>query len=174
MGNFYAILCFFGAICGIRPITTLTSGATMEIIFLIVGGIVLFILFRFFIGQAKGFDDPRPMSNQHLLSAIAGQADCLEKISSSPYETQKMPSIVELGKKRRNYMARLCLELLSRDTAENEIYPGASKGPKFPEAAQYAKELEATGVSKENSAVRSVKEELFAPSGATYPSRWEI
>ena len=24
MGNFYTFLCFFGAICGIRPITTLT------------------------------------------------------------------------------------------------------------------------------------------------------
>jgi hypothetical protein len=146
----------------------------MEILFLILGAVVLFVVIRIYSNATAIFDDPQPMSNQHLLSAIGGQADCLEKISASPYETQKMPSIVELGKKRRNYMARLCLELLSRDTAENEIYPGASKGPRFPEAAQYAKELEATGVSKENAAVRAVKEKLIAPSGFIYPSRWEV
>ena len=143
----------------------------MEIIVLIVAVV---IVVAFFMNRWRDFDDPKPMSNQHLLSAIAGQAEYLEKISASPYETQKMSSIVELGKKRRNYMARLCLELLSRDTAENEIYPGASKGSRFPEAAQYAKELEATGVSKENAAVRAVKEKLVVPSGFIYPTRWEI
>lgn len=136
--------------------------------------IFIAVIAAFFTNRQRGFDDPKPMSNQHLLAAIAGQADWLEKMSRAPIESQNSPSIIGIAKKRRYYIARLCLELLSRETAENETYPGISKGPRFPEAAEYAKELEATGISKENAAVRAVKEKLFVPSGAIYPTRWEI
>lgn len=136
--------------------------------------IVVVVVAAFFMNLGRDFDDPKPMSNQHLLAAISGQADWLEKMSRAPIESQNSASIIEIVKKRRGYIARLCLELLSRDTAENEIYPGASKGPRFPEAVEYAIELEAAGVSKENAAVRTVKEKLFMPSGAIYPTRWEI
>ncbi len=136
--------------------------------------IVVLIGIAIFINRSRDFDDPKSMSIQHLLAAIAGQADSLEKITLAPIETQGMPSIIEIAKKRRGYIARLCMELLSRESAENELYFGENKGPKFPEATEYAKELEAAGVSKENAAVRAVKEKLFAPSGAIYPTRWEI
>ncbi len=124
--------------------------------------------------REKDFDDPKPMQNQQLLAAIAGQADWLEKMSSAPIESQNSPSIVEIAKKRRGYIARLCLELLSRETTDDEIYPGESKGPRFPEAVEYAKELEGGGVSKDNAAVRAVKEKLFVPSGVIYSTRWEV
>jgi hypothetical protein len=143
----------------------------MEYIVLLIAVVVVV---AFLMNRGRDFDDPKPMPNQQLLAAIAGQADWLEKMSRAPIESQNSPSIIEITKKRRGYIARLCLELLSRETAENEIYPGASKGLRFPEAVEYAKELESSGVSKENAAVRAVKEKLFVPSGAIYPIRWEI
>jgi hypothetical protein len=143
----------------------------MEYIVLLIAVVVVV---AFLMNRGRDFDDPKPMPNQQLLAAIAGQADWLEKMSQSPIESQNSPSIIEIAKKRRCYIARLCLELLSRETAENEIYPGASKGARFPEAVEFAKELESSGVSKENAAVRTVKEKLFVPSGVVYPTRWEI
>lgn len=118
------------------------------------------------------------MSNQHLLSAIAGQADWLEKMSRSPIESQNNPSIVEIAKKRRAYISRLCLEVVSRGIKgprpDEPKYPGATVAPNiFEEVVEYAKELEATGVSKDVAAVRSVKEKLFVANGVIYPSRWE-
>lgn len=136
--------------------------------------IVVVVVVAFLMNRGRDFDDPKPMPNQQLLAAIAGQADWLEKMSRAPIASQNSPSIIEIAKKRRGYIARLCLELLSRETAENEIYPGGSKGPRFPEAVEYAKELEGGGISKENAAVRAVKEKLFVPSGVIYPTRWEI
>ena len=136
--------------------------------------IVVVVAVAFFMNRERDFDDPKSMSNQQLLASIAGQAEWLEKMSRAPIESQNSSWIIEIAKKRKGYIARLCLELLSRDTAENEIYPGASKGPMFPEVVEYAKELESGGVSKENAAVRAVKEELFVPSGVIYPTQWEI
>lgn len=136
--------------------------------------VVVVVVVAFLMNRGRGFDDPKPMPNQQLLAAIAGQGDWLEKMIRAPIESQNSPSVIELSTKRRSYIARLCLELLSREAAENEIYPGESKGPRFPEAVEYAKELAAGGVSKENAAVRAVKEKLFVPSGVVYPTRWEI
>ena len=124
---------------------------------------------------SSGFDEPKPMSNEHLLSAIAGQADWLEKMSRSPIESQNSPSIIELAKKRRDYIGRLCLEVLSRDSVDTgPTYPGASKTIGiFSEASDCAKELEASGVQRENAAIRAVKEKLFVQSGVVYLSSWE-
>ena len=128
-----------------------------------------------------GFDDPKPMTNQHLLSAIAGQADWLEKMSRSPIESQNSPSIVELARKRRNYVAHLCMEVVSRGATDDDPnnqklkYPGATIALNvFSEVCEYAKELEAAGNSKEHSAVKSVKERLFVANGVLYPARWEV
>ena len=141
------------------------------------GYIVLFILIvavvAFLMNRGRDFDDPNSMPNQQLLAAIAGQADWLEKLSRAPADVQDSPSMIEIAKKRKGYIARLCLELLSRETTEDELYPGESKGPRFPEVVEYAKEIESNGVSKENAAVRAVKEKLFVPSGAIYMTPWE-
>ena len=55
-------------------------------------------------------------------------------------------------------------------------YPGATEAMPsvFSEAAKFALELEATGVSKENAAVRAVKEKLFIANGLRFPTRWEV
>ena len=149
----------------------------MEIvIFLIFCGVVAAVVFLL-ATRFRGFDDPKPMSNHTLIAAIAGQADWLEKMSAAPVESQNSASIVELATKRRKYISRLCLEVLSRDSTMSQMkYPGATSAMPsvFSEAAQYAKELEAIGASKENSAVRAVKEKLFIANGLKYPSRWEM
>lgn len=153
----------------------------MEIVLLIIAAIVIFIVIRIFSNATASPDDPKPMSNQHLLSAIAGQADALEKISRAPIETQKFSSIAELTKKRKSYIAQLCMEVVERGIGDGgpnnqELkYPGASVAVNvFYETSEYAKELEATGISKENSAVRAVKEKLFKENGYNYFTKWEI
>jgi hypothetical protein len=153
----------------------------MEILLFIVGAIVLFVVIRIFSNATATPDDPKPMSNQHLLAAIAGQADWLEKMSRAPIASQNSSSIVELAKKRRDYLARLCLEVVSRGASDGgpnnqELkYPGATAAINvFSETYEYAKELEAAGSSKESAATKAVKEKLFVPSGVFYPTRWEL
>lgn len=128
---------------------------------------------------SRGFDDPKPMANEHLLSAIAGQADWLEKMSRAPIESQRSQSIVGLAAKRRNYIAQLCLEVISRGGADDgqPKYPGATKSINvFSETYDYSKELEASDVdvSKENAAIKAVKEKLFAANGVNYFTSWEV
>ena len=65
----------------------------MEILLFIVGAIVLFVVIRIFSNATAPPDDPKPMSNQHLLAAIAGQADWLEKMSRAPIESQFPPTL---------------------------------------------------------------------------------
>jgi len=153
----------------------------MEIFLWIIGAIVIFVAIRIFSNATASFDDPKPMSNQHLLSAIAGQADWLEKMSRTPIETQNSSSIVELAKKRRGYIARLCMEVVSRGAGDGGPnnqdlkYPGATNALNvFSETYEYAKELEAAGNNKESAATKAVKEKLFVPSGVFYPTRWEV
>ena len=143
--------------------------------------IIVVVVAAFLMNRGRDFDDPKPMSNQHLLSAIAGQADWLEKMSRAPIESQNSKSIVELAKKRRGYIARLCLEVVHRGATDggpdNQAlkYPGANAAPNvFAEVTEFAKELEAAGTSKENAATKAVKDKLFVPNGVFYPTRWEI
>lgn len=137
----------------------------MQAILLIIAGIVLFFVFRFLLDRTKGFDDPKTMTRHHLVSAIAGQADWIEKMRASPWESQQMPYIIKLTLERKNYLERLCVEVVSRDGEDGLV---------FYETAQYAKELESSGITKEKAAVRAVKEKLFDKSGVFYPSSWEI
>ncbi len=123
------------------------------------------------------FNDPQPMTNEHLLSAIAGQADWLEKMNRAPLDTQKSSSIVELTSKRRSYISRLCLEIVSRGNkgSGQPKYPGATNSLNvFAETAEYASEIENTGVRRNNAAVRAVKEKLFVANGVSYFSSWEV
>jgi len=150
------------------------------IILWIIGAIVIFVTIRIFYNKTASFDDPKPMSNEHLLSAIAGQADWLEKMSLTPIETQNSSTIIELAKKRKGYIARLCMEIVSRgagDGGQNNQdlkYPGATTAINvFSETYEYAKELEAAGNNKENAATKAVKEKLFVPNGVFYPTLWE-
>lgn len=137
----------------------------MEIVWLILGAIVLALVLPLVIVQSKGFDDPKGMTNHQLLSAIAGQADWIKKMHQAPAETQFSKSIIELTFKRKNYIAQLCREVVSRDCAEGQI---------FFEVAQYAKELESSGVPPDKAVVRAVKEKLFNANGVVYSASWEI
>ncbi len=125
---------------------------------------------------SSGFDDPSTMSNEKLIASVAGQADWLEKMIKSPIETQVMPSIIELTKKRKGHIANLCLQIVSRDNSNGEpMYPGAITTLNiFEETTEKAKEIEATGVSRENSAVRAVKDILFTNNGVLYAADWEL
>ena len=147
----------------------------MEVIALvIVAGVVIFIISRV-LGNSRGFNDPKPMSNHQIVAAIAGQAEWLEKMSNAPMESQRTSSIVELSQKRRGYISQLCAELLSLSrNSSQELYPGASDTlDMFEEAREYAKDIEGSGVSKEVSIVRAVKEKLFRENGYIYPTSWE-
>ena len=135
----------------------------MEVFFVIVVLVIGFVIVKAASGS-RDFDDPKPMSNEHLLSAIAGQADWLDKMIRAPFETQQTASIVAIAQKRRGYIARLCLEVVSRGQAEGSV---------FNDAAMKAKELEASGISAEKAAVQVVRKDLFAASGATYIASWE-
>lgn len=149
----------------------------MEFFVLIVLLVVLAVLLKW----GPGFDDPKSMTNSHLLSAIAGQADWLEKMSRAPIETQNSPSIVKLAEKRRGYIARLCLEVVSRGESNTErnrkelMYPGASQSLNvFSEVSQYSRELQTDGYTKDSSAIKAVREKLFAASGVVYHTHWEL
>jgi len=137
----------------------------MELVLLILGAIAVFFVIRFMADRARGFDDPKTMTNQQLLSAIAGQADWIKKMHQAPPGTQLSQSIIELTFNRKNYIALLCREVLSRDCAEGQV---------FYEAAQYARELESSGIPVEKAAVRAVKEKLFNANGFFYTASWEI
>lgn len=126
---------------------------------------------------SSGFKDPKSMDNQTLIGSIAGQADWLEKMIRSPYETQKTKSIVELASKRRTYIAELCSEVIARGLSGNSdgpLYPGATKSINvFEETSEYSKSLESQGLSKDVAAVRAVKEILFKGNGVQYIAEWE-
>lgn len=143
--------------------------------------IVIVVVAAFLMNRGRDFDDPKPMPNQQLLAAIVGQADWLEKMARAPIETQNSQSILELARKRRGYIARLCMEVVSRGAAgggsnnQELLYPGATSALNvFSETSEYARELEVAGNSKEHSAVKSVKEKLFKENGVIYPTRWEL
>lgn len=150
----------------------------MEIMVLL---IVAAVIIAFFMNRGRDFDDPKSMSNQHLLSAIAGQADWLEKMSRAPIESQSSSPIVDLANKRKGYLPRLCMEVVSRGAGDGgsnnqELkYPGATAALNvFSETCEYAKELEAAGTNKERAATKAVKEKLYVPNGVFYPTSWEM
>jgi hypothetical protein len=125
---------------------------------------------------SHGFDDPKPMTNDHLISAIAGQADWLDKMIKSPFQSQQSPSIINLALKRRNYVAQLCQEVVERAYQKKvDIYPGATNPINvFSETAEYAKQLENSGVIEKSANVQAVKKILFANNGVTYLADWTV
>ena len=140
--------------------------------------VIVVIVFFLFAGMKKEFDDPKAMTNHQLVSAIAGQADWLEKMSRSPIASQSDTSIVEIARKRRGYIGKLCLEVVSRGLdgpkPGEQKYPGATKASNvFAEVSEYAKAKEATGLTKEIAAMRAVKQKLIVENGLSYPTSWE-
>lgn len=147
------------------------------IIFIIFVIVIIFIIFN---KRDKTFNDPASMDNQNILSAIAGQADWLEKYNSLITKTETIDisgQSFKMAMNRKEYIAKLCIEAISRANKDDSLkYPGATKSISlFYESFEYSKELETKGISKKNAAVRAIKEKIFIPSlGERYPSRWEI
>ena len=145
----------------------------MEI--LIVGAVIIAALF-FVLNNGKSSVMASPsMDDNHLLSAIVSQADSLQraistssivvkaKIDLSGKDHQKQTEI-------RENIAKLCLEAISR--ADKNTTHVANP---FTAASAYSKELETQGVTKQNAAVRAVKEKMVIPAvGDIYRSNWEI
>jgi len=125
---------------------------------------------------SRGFDDPKPMTNNQLISAIAGQANWLDKMIKSPFQSQQSPSIINLALKRRNYIAQLCQEVILRSNQDKgDTYPGATKPINvFSETAEYAKQLESSGVIEKSANVQAVNKILFANNGVTYLADWTV
>ena len=117
----------------------------------------------FVVDRAKGFNDPTNMSDQDILSAIAGQADWLEKQLRHSLKFGGAEPRPELAAKRREYIYRLCETLISRHPEPKHLLYHATK-----RAAQ----LEAEGKPHKASVVIGVKERLFAESGYTYMAKW--
>lgn len=125
---------------------------------------------------SSGFKDPKPMDNNTLVGSIAGQADWLDKMARSPYETQKTKSIVELASKRKEHLADLCMEVISRGEAEDGglKYPDATKSINvFEETSELYNSLVSENVTKKTAAVRAVKKILFEGNGVNYLADWE-
>lgn len=144
---------------------------------------IICVLAWLFFPRSPSSDDPKPMSedlpllsNDKLLLAIADEADELEKLGTLPTELQHSPSIADLVRKRKDNMDRLCLEVLSRGSVhKQEKFRTTISAPHvFSAAVQYAKELEESGVSKQDAAVRAVQEKLFIANGVQYLTRWDI
>ena len=135
----------------------------MNIVVVVLVVIVLFVVIRLFKANG-GFDDPKDMSDEHLASAIGGQAEALERINALPLENRISPSIIELCNKRKVYMENLCLEAVSR---------GGNLSQAFFPIAQRAKEIESGNVSNGKAAVQAVKEN-FADKGVVFSSSWTI
>lgn len=91
----------------------------MEIALIVIVAVVVLIVIMNN-SSSPSFADPKGMNNDKLIGAIAGQADWLEKMSSSPLEAQRSKSIVELSFKRRKYIAQLCGELLTRKSDSSD------------------------------------------------------
>ena len=72
-------------------------------------------------------------------------------------------------------MARLCSEVISGYSNRDHVnFPGTSSVLNVvPETIDYAKGLEASGLSKGTAAVRAIKDKHFAKNGVIYLSRWE-
>lgn len=124
---------------------------------------------------SSGFKDPKPMDNNTLVGSIAGQADWLDKMARSPYDTQKTKSIMALTAKRREYIADLCIEIIARGEAEDASlkYPGATKSINvFEDTAQFCNSLVEEDIPKRVAAVRAVRKKLYVENGVNYLAEW--
>ena len=125
--------------------------------------VILVIAIPFLLDRAKGFADPSEMSDKDILSAIAGQADWLERQAHHVAKFGGAEPHTELAVGRRDYVYRLCEALVARHPEPKNLFYNATK-----RAAQ----LQADGMSREKAVVSAVKERLFADNGHFYIARW--
>ncbi len=129
------------------------------IVILVPVGLLLWFLFR----SSEDFKDPSDMSDQEILSAIAGQADWLEKQLFHVAKFGGAEPHPELAERRRQYIFRLSKTLISRHPQPINLFYNATKR---------ASQLEADGVPHEVAVVQGVKQRLFEDNSINYIARW--
>lgn len=135
----------------------------MEAIIFVIVVVVAIAAVRFVIDRAKGFADPSHMTDQEVLSAIAGQADWLEKQLHHVAKFGGIQPYPELAERRREYIVTLCETLLSRHPEPINLMYNATKR---------ARQLETEGVPHKTAVVQGVKQRMFEDNGYTYIARW--
>jgi hypothetical protein len=135
----------------------------MDAVVLIGFVVLLVIAVRLLLNRAKGFVEPSGMSDEQILSAIAGQADWLERQALHVAKFGGNEPHSSTTTARREYIYRLCEALVMRHPAPRNLFYNATK-----RAAQ----LEAEGVPREKAVVSAVKERLFTESGHVYVAKW--
>lgn len=122
------------------------------------------VLAIWFLSRAfEDFNDPADMSDQEILSAIAGQADWLERQLLHVTRYGGSEPSPEKAERRRQYIYRLCKTLVDRHPQPINLFYNATK-----RAAQ----LKAEGVSDKVAVIQGVKQRLFADNGVNYMARW--
>ena len=135
----------------------------MEAAILIIVLLGAFALFSFFVDRAKGFTDPSSLSDKDILSAIAGQADWLEKQLRHVAQHGGSEPYAELAEKRREYIFLLCETLISRHPDPINLMYNATKR---------VKQLESEGIPHRHAIVVGVKQRVFEDNGYVYMARW--
>ena len=135
----------------------------MEAALVILLVVAVVFLFKFTADRSSGFRDPSGMKDEEILSAIAGQADWLEKQASHLAKFGGKEPHAELAKSRRQYIAQLCSTLLPRHQTESSI---------FYQASELAKKLESEGATHETANVQAVRKVAFEGNGYHYLASW--
>jgi hypothetical protein len=132
---------------------------------IVVGVILVFAVAAFSLlsDRSKGFTDPTTMTDKDILSAVAGQADWLEKQIHHVAKFGGPEPHAELAEKRREYIVRLCETLVGRHPEPINLMYNATKR---------ARQLEAEGVPHKTAVVQGVKQRMFEDNGYSYIARW--
>ena len=136
----------------------------MEAIIFVIGATVVFVALIFLSHRNREFDDPAAMDDKTILSAIAGQADWLEKQERlSMSNPGAPPPFGELADKRRDYILLLCSTLIARHPEPRNLFYNATK---------FAAKLEQEGQAHDLAIVNAVREKVFTDNGAFYVAKW--
>ena len=135
----------------------------MEAALIVLVVIAAIIIYKFAADRSGGFRDPSGMSDEEILSAIAGQADWLEKQASHLAKFGGDEPHAELAKARRQYIGQLCIALLARHQAKNST---------FIQASEMAKKLESEGKSSVVAHIQAVRKIAFEENGYRHFAAW--
>jgi hypothetical protein len=135
----------------------------METVGLLIVLLAAVALFRLVARSMGDFREPVSMSDKEILSAIAGQADWLERQLQHVMKFGGVALHSKRADRRREYIVSLCEQLISRHPQPINLLHHATKR---------AKQLEIEGLPRKVAVVQAVKQRLFAENGYTYLARW--
>lgn len=137
----------------------------MELLGILVIAVPGILIVWFLSRGSESFRDPGSMTDKAILSAIAGQADWLERQLMHVAKFGGKEPQENIAAKRREYIYRLCKTLIDRHPKPiNTMY----------DATKRAAQLESEGVPHKTAVVQGVKQRLFAENGVNYMARWHL